>query len=82
MDTTYSLTAIINGETIKKRGTDLKSLLLKVKPEQVLIESYFIISTGKGKNKTTLERKLNFIETKKLFSQEEYMDYFLNNIYF
>lgn len=82
MEKKYSLTAIINGITIKKRGTDLKSLILKLKPEQVLIESYFIISIGKGKDKSTLERKLNFIETKKLFSQEEYMDYFLNNIYF
>lgn len=79
---TYTVTFKINGEVYKKRGTDLKELLLKVKPEEFLTESYITITSGRGKEKESFERNLNLVQTKRFFRDEYTLDVFLTNVYF
>lgn len=70
----YQLEITVNNQTVKKRGEDLRALFSKVKPSQVLTESYVTVKNGKN----TLERRFDLVQTKKLFSDEETREIFLN----
>lgn len=76
----YRITIERNGETIKKRTDDIKSAILNSKPELLYTDIYVTISTGTGKEKTTMERKLNLTQGKRLYSTDTVLEVFINNL--
>jgi hypothetical protein len=72
----YSLTLIINGETIKKRNADIEKALMSAKPELVFCEMYVTAT----KDKRTAERRLPLIQARKLFNDDVFRQIFLNNL--
>jgi len=78
--TVYNLSGTINEIPFNKRTKDIAKTLLELKPEFVLCDSYITLSTGSGKNKITTERKLNLIQSKRLFSSEDVLSVFVMNL--
>lgn len=74
----YNLTLLMNGETIKKRTENIKDAILSLKPEVLVTEIYVIVQ--KVGSKDTTERKLNLIQGKKLFRDENFLDVFIMNL--
>lgn len=74
----YNLTLLMNGETIKKRTENIKEAILSLKPEVLVTEIYVIVQ--KVGSKDTTERKLNLIQGKKLFRDENFLDVFIMNL--
>lgn len=68
----------MNGETIKKRTENIKDAILSLKPEVLVTEIYVIVQ--KVGSKDTTERKLNLIQGKKLFRDENFLDVFIMNL--
>ena len=77
--TKYNLTLLFNGETFKKRTANLKEAILSLKPEALVTEVYLIVKPVGSKEDAT-ERKLNLIQGKRLFNNEEFMEVFINNL--
>lgn len=73
---TYVLELVMNGETFKKRTTNLNEAFLKMAPEFLHTEMY--VTLKKGKLKT--ERKLTLIDGRKLFANEDFREVFINNL--
>lgn len=74
----YNLTLLMNGETIKKRTENIKDAILSLKPEVLVTEVYVNVQKVGSKDKT--ERKLNLIQGKKLFRDENFLDVFIMNL--
>lgn len=68
----------MNGETIKKRTENIKDAILSLKPEVLVTEVYVNVQKVGSKDKT--ERKLNLIQGKKLFRDENFLDVFIMNL--
>lgn len=75
-NTMYNLTLKFNGETFTKRPKDIKQAILSLKPEQLHTEMYVTL-----KNKEDVrERKLNLVQGRKLFIDENFLDIFIMNL--
>ena len=77
---TFKLTSRINEVVFNKRTSDIKKTILEIKPDFVFTDSYFTLSSGSGINKVITERKLNLLQTKKLFNNEDVLDIFIVNL--
>lgn len=77
---TYRIVIERNGETIKKRTDDVKEAILSSKPELLFTDVYITVSKGAGKIKEVMERKLNLVQGKRLYSSEEMLEVFINNL--
>jgi hypothetical protein len=73
---TFSVIAIINGETYNKRTDDVQETLLSLKPELVLTEMYVKVKKGKA----IAERKLTAKQARFLFNDEVFRAVFMNNL--
>lgn len=76
---TYNLTLLFNGETYKKRTSNIKEAILSLKPESLVTEVYVIVKPVGSKEDPT-ERKLNLIQGKRLFNNEDFLDVFIMNL--
>ena len=76
----YTLKGRINETPFSKRTSDIKATLLALKPEFVFTDTYIVLSTGAGASKITTERKLNLVQGKKLFNDEDYSTVFIQNL--
>lgn len=72
----YYLTLNFNGETYKKRPVDVKQAILSLKPAVLLTEMYVTLKKGDD----VRERKLNLVQGKKLFNDENFLDVFVMNL--
>ena len=72
----YNLTLSFNGETFKKRPKDIKEAILSLKPP-VLFTDIYVTLQSKGDIR---ERKLNLLQGKKLFNNEDFLDVFIINL--
>lgn len=77
---TFQLKGKINEVTFSKRTSDIKKTLLELKPDFVYTDTYFTLSTGTGAKKIITERKLNLVQSKRLFNNEDVMDVFIQNL--
>ena len=77
---TFQLKGKINEVAFSKRTSDIKKTLLEIKPEFVLTDCYFTLSTGSGSSKISTERKLSLMQSKKIFNNEDNMDIFIINL--
>ena len=77
---TYSLTVIMNGETIKKRTADLGATIASLKPAWLHTEVYITVTKGKGKQKA--ERRLTLTNAKRVFQNDINREVFINNLLF
>lgn len=68
----------MNGETIKKRTENIKDAILSLKPEVLVTEIY--VNVQKVGSKDITERKLNLVQGKKLFRDENFLDVFIMNL--
>jgi hypothetical protein len=73
---TYTLKLIFNGLTFTKRGSDIAKMILSVKPEVLYTEIYVVM----GKKGDTIERRLNLIQGRKLFTNDDFLEIFINNL--
>lgn len=69
---------MFNGETYKKRTDNIKDAILSLEPEVLLTEMYVIVQKTGVKDK--IERRLNLIQGKRLFKNEDFLDVFINNL--
>jgi len=76
----FNLTLMINGENHKKRTTDIAKTIMELKPDFCYTDTYITLSTGSGKNKITTERKLNLLQSKKLFNNENVLQVYVMNL--
>ena len=76
----YTIKGTINEVAFNKRTKDIAKTLLELKPEFVFCDSYITLSTGSGKNKVTTERKLNLVQSKRLFNSEDVLSVFVMNL--
>jgi hypothetical protein len=65
-----------NGETHNKRTNDIGAALDAVRPPLLLTEMYVTVKKGKH----VIERKLNLIDGRKLFSDSLSREIFINNL--
>jgi len=77
---TFQLKGKINEVPFSKRTSDIKKTLLELKPDFVYTDSYFTLSTGTGAKKISTERKLNLLQSKRLFNNENVLDIFIMNL--
>ncbi len=68
---------LFNGDTFKKKTDDIAKTILDLKPEQLHTEVYITVKSGK---EYAQERRLNLIQGKKLFINEDFMDVFISNL--
>lgn len=73
---TYSLTVIMNGETIRKRTADIGATLAALKPVWLHTEVYVTVQKGKQK----IERRLSLINAKRVFQNDVNREVFVNNL--
>jgi uncharacterized protein (DUF2225 family) len=73
---TYYLTAVLNGETIKKRTNDLNAAIAALKPAWLHTEVYITVKKGKEK----AERRLTLTTAKRVFQDEIARQVFINNL--
>lgn len=73
----YDITIGMNGETYSCITDNVKEYILSLKPELLFSEIYVTIKTTED----IIERKLNLIQGKRLFSDEMNMDIFINNLF-
>lgn len=72
----YNLTLKFNGETFNKRPKDVRKAILSLKPDWLHTEVYVTIKKGND----IRERKLNLIQGKKLFNDENFLQVFIINL--
>ena len=72
----YKVEIKMNGEVFKKKGADLNEVIMKLKPEFVLTQSFVTITY----KKRTFERMLNLVDGRRLFNDETYREIFINNL--
>ena len=73
----YNLTLKFNGETFNKRPKeDIRQAILSVKPSVLLTEMYVTLKKGSD----VRERKLNLVQGRKLFNNEDFLDIFIINL--
>jgi len=72
----YTLEMKINGEVFTRTTNDLDEAIQDLKPEMVYIETYVTATKGKA----TSERKLNLIQSRKLFNDAMFRQIFINNL--
>lgn len=73
---TYSLTVTMNGETHKKRTTDLDATIQSLKPDWLHTEVYLTVKKGKQ----VAERRLSLINAKRVFQNDINRQVFINNL--
>lgn len=66
----------MNGLEYNKRSADIGKAILSVKPEVLYTEVYVVI----GKKGNTIERRLNLIQGRKLFMNDDFLEIFINNL--
>lgn len=72
----YKVEIKTNGETFTKKGFDLNETIMELKPEQVLTQSFIIITY----KERVFERMLNLVDSRRLFNDETYREIFINNL--
>lgn len=72
----YKLEMVFNGFSFKKRTDNIEEAILSFKPD-VLYTDVYVIVTNK---KEIIERKLNLIQGKRLFLNENIRAVFINNL--
>jgi hypothetical protein len=72
----YNLTLVFNGQTFMKRPKDVRKAILSLKPDVLLTEMYVTLKKGQD----VRERRLNLIQGKKLFNDENFLDVFMINL--
>lgn len=80
MNTPYIITIHRNGETIKKRSTEIRDALMETKPELLYTDVYVVVEQGDGKEKKTMERKLNLNQGRRLYNNDTMMEVFISNL--
>lgn len=73
----YDIAILMNGETYSCITDNVKEYILSLKPELLFSEIYVTIKTTED----IIERKLNLVQGKRLFSDEMNMDIFINNLF-
>lgn len=71
-----NLTLKFNGETFTKKPKDVKTAILSLKPEQLHTEMYVTLQDKED----VRERKLNLVQGRKLFNNEDFLDVFVMNL--
>lgn len=74
----YNLTLQFNGETFNKRPKKetLKKTILSLKPSVLYTEMYVTLKDKQD----VRERKLNLVQGKNLFNNEDFLDVFIINL--
>ena len=72
----YQVEIKMNGEVFKKKGSDISKIIMSLKPEFVLTQSFVTVKY----KKRTFERMLTLVDGKKLFNDETYREIFINNL--
>jgi hypothetical protein len=73
---TYNLKMTFNGETFNKKTKNLRTAIMSLKPDVLHTEAFIVIKNGEY----VFERKLNLLQMKKLFNNEDVMNAFMTNI--
>lgn len=73
---TFSVTAIINGETHNKKTNDVQETLMSLKPQLVLTEMYVTVK----KDKEIAERRMTAKQAKHFFNDPVFRAVFMNNL--
>lgn len=73
---TYYLTVKINGETKRKRTSDLNATIAALKPAWLHTEVYITVKKGKQ----VAERRLTLINAKRVFQDDIARQVFINNL--
>lgn len=76
----FNLIIRVNEKENRKRTKDIKKAIMDCKPDFVFTDTYLTLSKGAGKNKVTAERKLNLLQSKRMFGSEDVLDVFVNNL--
>lgn len=66
----------MNGETLRKRTTDLNATIASLKPSWLHTEVYVKVTKGKQK----AERRLSLINAKRVFQDDFNREVFINNL--
>lgn len=74
----YTLKMLFNGESFTKRTNNIEEAILDLKPELLHTELYFVLD--KKGSEEPIERKLNLVQGRKLFINEDFRAVFLNNL--
>ena len=74
----YNLTLQFNGEVFKKRTENISEAILSLKPESLVTEIYLTVIPVGSKEKT--ERRLNLLQGKRLFNNEDFLAVFIHNL--
>ena len=72
----YSIKLIFNGLEFNKRSANIAKAIMEVKPEVLHTEMYVVI----GKKGDTTERRLNLVQGRKLFMNDDFLEIFINNL--
>lgn len=72
----HTIKLIFNGLTFTKRSNDIAKAILSVKPEVLYTEVYVVI----GPKGNTIERRLNLVQGRKLFNNDDFLEIFINNL--
>ncbi len=72
----YTVEMVFNGETFKKKSTDLFNAIESMKPEVCHTEAFITITKGLY----VFERRLNLKQLKQLFNNEDVLRAFITNI--
>jgi hypothetical protein len=73
---TYSLTAKINGETVRRFTDDLNQTIKDLKPDWLHTEVYITVKKGKQ----IAERRLTLTNAKRVFVNDINREVFINNL--
>lgn len=74
----YKLTISLNGKVINKQTDNIKDTLKNLSPEFLYTEAFFSIKDNKTKE--VIDRRLNLIQSRKLFNDDVFLDIFINNL--
>lgn len=72
----YPVTFIFNGETLKKRTSDIAATLLKIKPAILLTDMFVIVKDGQN----LVERKLPRNFARRVFQDDIARQIFISNL--
>ena len=72
----YQVEIKMNGKVFKKKGSDISEVIMGLKPEFVLTQSFITVKY----KKRTFERMLTLHQGRKLFNDGTYREMFINNL--
>lgn len=72
----FKVEAQFNGLKFNKKGTDLRKVIMSLKPEILYTEMYITVKKGEQVS----ERRLNLIQGKRMFLDDIRLEVFINNL--